>query len=266
VTNDLINRAGLTFISDMRAHTGREAPDIARSYRIVREVFELPALWAEIEALDNQVPAPLQTEMLLDISGLIEHTAGWLLRGNRLDHARDIARVAPAVRHLATVVPELLPPGERALFDERAARFAAAGVPQPLAARVAGVIFLTTAFEVGDLAESARQAVDRTARVFYGVGARFALDDMRAAARRLPAETVWQKAAAETLIDDFYALQAELAARVLQSGADPLEAWAKDRAASLAPAEAIAAELRSATAPDLAMLVVAGRQLRQALG
>jgi NAD-specific glutamate dehydrogenase len=135
------------------------------------------------------------------------------------------------------------------------------------------VNFLTTAFEIAELAERAARPIERAARIFYGVGARFALDEMRAAARHLPAETAWQKAAAETLIDDFYALQAEIAARVLQSdsasneeAADPLAAWVKDRAASLAPADAIAAELRSATAPDLAMLVVAGRQLRQALG
>ena len=273
VTNDLVNRAGLTFVSDMRARTGREPPDIARGYRIAREVFALPALWAGIEALDNQVRAPAQTEMLLDVAGLVEHAAGWLLRANRLDLARDIARFAPPVQELAAVVPELLPPGERALFDERAARLSAAGVPQLLARRVAGVNFLTTAFEIAELAERAARPIERAARIFYGVGARFALDEMRAAARRLPAETAWQKTAAETLIDDFYALQAELAARVLQSdsasteeAADPLAAWVKDRGAAIAPADAIAAELRSATAPDLAMLVVAGRQLRQALG
>jgi glutamate dehydrogenase len=207
--------------------------------------------------------------MLLDVAGLVEHAAGWLLRANRLDLARDITRFAPPVQELAAGVPELLPPGERALFDERAARLSAAGVPQPLARRVAGVNFLTTAFEIAELAERAACPIERAARIFYGVGARFALDEMRAAARRLPAETAWQKTAAETLIDDFYALQAELAARVLQSdsdGIDPIVAWAKDRGAALAPADAIAAELRSATAPDLAMLVVAGRQLRQALG
>src|SRR5712664_4831411 len=38
VTNDLVNRAGLTFIHDMRARTGHEPADIARGYRIVREV------------------------------------------------------------------------------------------------------------------------------------------------------------------------------------------------------------------------------------
>src|ERR1700676_4409572 len=37
-TNDLVNRAGLTFIHDMRARSGHEAPDIAHSYRLVREV------------------------------------------------------------------------------------------------------------------------------------------------------------------------------------------------------------------------------------
>jgi NAD-specific glutamate dehydrogenase len=74
------------------------------------------------------------------------------------------------------------------------------------------------------------------------------------------------------LIDDFYTLQADLAERVLKGAEeaparvdDPVAAWADSRAAQLGPAEAIAAELRAAPNPDLAMLVVAGRQLRQAL-
>jgi NAD-specific glutamate dehydrogenase len=61
-----------------------------------------------------------------------------------------------------------------------------------------------------------------------------------------------------------------LAARILTSDCatkpDPLSAWSAVHAASLAPAEALARELGAATIPDLAMLVVASRQLRQALG
>ena len=38
----------------------------------------------------------------------------------------------------------------------------------------------------------------------------------RDAARRLPAETSWQKAAVETLIDDFYGLQADLTERTMR--------------------------------------------------
>ena len=59
--------------------------------------------------------------------------------------------------------------------------------------------------------------LDRAAQVYYGVGAQFALDEMRTAARRLPAETPWQKQAVEATIDDFFALQTDLAARILAS-------------------------------------------------
>src|SRR5207249_9457233 len=75
VTNDLVNRAGITFISEMQTRTGRPAPEIARAYRIVREAFALPPLWAEIEALDNMVATAVQSEMLLEISGVVEQAA-----------------------------------------------------------------------------------------------------------------------------------------------------------------------------------------------
>ena len=103
------------------------------------------------------------------------------------------------------------------------------------------------------------------------VGAQFALDEMRIAARLLRAETPWQKQAVEATIDDLFALQTDLAARILASGSstqpeDPIAAWSAAHAAALAPAEPLIRELRVTTTPDLAMLVVAGRQLRHALG
>jgi glutamate dehydrogenase len=267
-TNDLVNRAGLTFVHDMRARTGRSSPDIARSYRIARDVFALPKLWAEIEGLDNKVPARIQVEILLDIVRVVEHAAAWLLRNRRLDLRREINRFEPGISRLAGLLPDLLPAGERALLDERSARFVSAGTPAEIAGRAAAIIFLTTAFEIGDLAERAQRPIDRAARIFYAAGARFALDAMREAARRLPAETAWQKQAVETVTDDLYAVQVEIAERVLQSSAevaDPLAAWAIDHAAALASAEAVTGELRGASAPDLAMLIVATRQLREAL-
>ena len=93
---------------------------------------------------------------------------------------------------------------------------------------------------------------------------------MRIATRRLPAETPWQKQAAEATTDDLFTLQADLAARILSSDCaanpDPLSAWSAAHAAALGPVEPLIRELRTAATLDLAMLVVAGRQLRQALG
>jgi glutamate dehydrogenase len=93
---------------------------------------------------------------------------------------------------------------------------------------------------------------------------------MRAAAYRLPAETQWQKQAVEAIIDDLFALQTDITARVLASEyaleADPLAAWSAANAAALGPPEGLVRDLRAATTPDLAMLVVGDRQLRRALG
>src|SRR6202030_2343846 len=114
VTNDLINRAGITFIHDMRARTGRAPPEIARAYRIVREVFELASAWANIEALDNRVAAGVQSEMLLDIAGLVEHATAWLLRNERLAPAIAGAPLLTAALEIADLAERAAQPLERA--------------------------------------------------------------------------------------------------------------------------------------------------------
>ena len=174
------------------------------------------------------------------------------------------------MRSLAGSLFELLPASERDIVSERSLRFAKAGAPEALANRIGGTIFLAAALDIADLAERSGQELDRAARVYYGVGAEFALDEMRAAARRLRAETPWQKEAVEATIDDLFMLQTDLAARILASSgsteSDPIAAWSATHAAILVPAEPLIRELRATTSPDLAMLVVAGRQLRYALG
>ena len=271
VTNEIVNRARMTFIHDMRARTGRSPAEVAQAYIIVREVFELRNLWSEIEALDNKVPAQVQIEMLLEIADLVERAAGWLLYRKRLALSPEIGKLAPCVRSIAASLSDLLPPSDRNLVSERRLRFAEAGVPEALATRIGGTMFLAAALDIADLAERSGQELDQAARVYYAVGAQFALDEMRIAARRLRAETPWQKQAVEATIDDLFALQADLAARILASSSstqpeDPIAAWSAAHAAALAPAEPLVRELRVTASPDLAMLVVASRQLRHALG
>jgi glutamate dehydrogenase len=271
VTNEIVNRARITFVHDMRARTGCSAAEVAQAYVIVREAFELRQLWTEIEALDNKVAAQVQIDMLLGVAGLVERAAAWLLYRKRLTIGSEISRFAPSVRSIAAALFDLLPPSGRNLVSERRLRFTEAGVPEALATRIGGTMFLAAALDVADLAERSGQELHQAARVYYGAGAQFALDEMRLAARRLRAETPWQKQAVEATIDDLFALQTDLAARILASCSstrpeDPIAVWSAAHAAALAPAEPLLRELRVTAAPDLAMLVVASRQLRHALG
>jgi glutamate dehydrogenase len=189
VTNEIINRVRITFVHDMRARTGGSAPEIAQVYTIVREIFELRRLWTEIEALDNKVSPQVQIDMLLEIAALIERASAWLLYRKRLDPGREIAHFAPRARTLAGSLFELLPARDRSVVAECSLRLSEAGVPETLASRIGAMMFLAAALDIDELAERSGQPLDRAARVYYGVGAQFALDEMLAAARRLPAET-----------------------------------------------------------------------------
>ncbi|HEY1259362.1 MAG TPA: NAD-glutamate dehydrogenase domain-containing protein, partial [Stellaceae bacterium] len=271
ITNDLVNHAGISFVSFVRARTGCAAHEIARVYLIAREIFDLPRLWAEIAALDGKVPARVQTEMLIEIALVVEHASIWLLQHRRLDIGGDRARLGPSVATLATALPSLLPPRDAGIAAARALHFSSAGAPDPLAARIGAMTFLEPALDIAELTETAAQPLERVARVYYGAGERFGLYQMRAAARGLPAETQWQKLAAEIVLGDLWAVQADVARRILASAQaaepDPAAAWASAHAADLGPAEAVARELStSAGVPDLAVLIVAARRLRQALG
>ena len=269
IANDVVNRARITFVPDMRARTGRSAAEIAQAYLIVREVFGLRELWSEIETLDNKIAAQVQIEMLAEIADLIERSAAWLLYRKRVQLGPDIAGFKPNVGSLAASLLTLLSARDRGIVAARSLRLTEAGLPETLATRLAATPYLAAALDIADLAERSRQPLERAARIYYGVGSRFALDDMRTAAHRLPAETQWQKQAIEAIIDDLFGLQADLAARVLESEyavkADPPAAWSAAHAAALGTAEPLVRELRAAATPDLAMLVVVGRQLRQAL-
>src|ERR1700742_5396027 len=62
-TNSLVNRMGPTFVPRAQEDTGAEPAQIARAYTAAREIFGMRDLWAQIEALENKVPAKLQYEI-----------------------------------------------------------------------------------------------------------------------------------------------------------------------------------------------------------
>src|SRR5690606_20987253 len=57
VANDLINRVGIAFVHEVGDATGASPSAVTLAYVAAREIVNVRELWAEIEALDNLVPA-----------------------------------------------------------------------------------------------------------------------------------------------------------------------------------------------------------------
>jgi glutamate dehydrogenase len=267
VANAIINRMGPSFITDMQARTGRSVPDIARAWRIVRDALGLHPLFREIEGLDNRLAAEAQTALFLAVQHVSEQACRWFLQsGIRLEVEGRIAEFAPGFAELARHLAEILPESERVAHERRREGFIQAGVQPALAEHVVALESLGASLDVVGMNGRAGTDIIGLGRLYFDAGARLGLLALRRLASELPATTPWQRMATGALADDFTTLQRDIVGRVLAEADGPagdrLNVWVDRHAEPISKLQEMLAEMRRAQQPDLAMLIVAGRQLR----
>ena len=194
VTNDLIDRAGTTFVYRLRDDTGASPADIARAAFVARDVFGVRALWEEVEALDGIVAAEVQTEMLLSSRRSVERATRWLLRSRPrpLDIAAETARYAEGARIVTGALPGILVESEQEAWRERVGRLTEAGVPEALAARVATQSALFSALDIVEVAGATERPVEEVAALHFLLGGSLALHWLRDQIAALPRTNRWQ--------------------------------------------------------------------------
>ncbi|HYH09667.1 MAG TPA: NAD-glutamate dehydrogenase [Thermoanaerobaculia bacterium] len=265
VTNAMINRVRPTFAWQMCDDTSKGYADIARAFIIMRDSFDLRTVWAEIEALDNKLPASVQLDMMIAVALLLERAILWLLRSNyeKLDIAGLINEFRPRIEAIGNNLVEVLPAAMLGGVKVRQAELMEDGIPESLARRVASLDVMSSAMDIIRIARTdGAQRVEDVARVYFGIGERFALDKLRASSQNIAAETPWQKNALSAIIEDLYGYQSVLASRVIAEKTDSVDAWLAQRPRTVERVDQTMHDFRASTTVDLAMLSVASRQLR----
>ena len=274
VTNSLVNRVGPSFVYRLGESTGARPHEVVRACLLAREVFGLPALWQQVDALDNQVDDAVQAALLNDASQQLERGTTWFLRSRHLgeDMAATIAHFAPAVEQLAAALPTLVEREEAARIDAERERWAAQRVPAALAQRAALLDSLVASLDIAEVAAQSARPVDAAAATYFEIGARLGLPWLRRKIAELPGDQHWRMLAKAAMQDDLAALQRSATrsalAQSLPAGAGSaaaIETWEKSNARTLERTAQLLGELRAVPAPDDAMLSVTLRELR-ALG
>jgi glutamate dehydrogenase len=262
VLNSMVNRVGSTFVHRLSDMTGAKPAQVVRAYLATREVMGHVALWQLVEALDNKVPDAVQSEMLIEEGWLTASATTWFLRSRRLAEPMEaiFKRFTPAVDALRETLASAA--GESPM----AAAWIAAGVPQPLAQRVAAGQGLYAALDIAEVAEAVQRGVADVSEVHVAVAARLGLARLRNQIDALPSETYWHSLAKAALGDDLAQLQRAITQAVLKAGTGDagqmLAQWESLNAFELERAQRLLAELGDAPTTDLAMLSVALRELR----
>ncbi len=269
VVNSMVNRVGSTFVHRAMETTGAKADEIVRAYLLTREVFGYVPLWQSIEALDNKVADSIQADMLIEAGRLNVRASAWFLRSRRLAEPMEqtIERFQPGVEALHAHLLQLLDAPARSQLDIAVVRWTQAGVPQEIALRVAALDTLYAALDIVEIAEGSHRPVETVAGVYFQLSSKLGLAWLRDRISKLPGDSHWQTLAKGSMRDDLAGLQRTLAGNVLANGQDNdpralVAAWEARSRETMDRASRLLGELRAAPAPDLAMLSVGLRELR----
>ncbi|HWF53315.1 MAG TPA: NAD-glutamate dehydrogenase [Solirubrobacteraceae bacterium] len=270
VANQLVDRAGTTFVFRLEEETGASAASLARAFAVARDVYRMRDLWEQVEALDNVVPAKVQISMLIDARRLVERATRWLVRSNpgTIDIAFTTRYFADGARTLAQALPDVLSGTDRDSFDARAAELTDAGVPEPLARRAAGLEPMLAVFDLVEVADALGREPQAVMESYFELGSRLQLDWLGDRIIELPRANRWQALARAALRDDLNNLRRVLSQEVLELAGPgvgshaAIEAWMAHHDVAVDRCLKMLAEIRAARAYDTTTLPVALREVR----
>jgi glutamate dehydrogenase len=212
--------------------TGAIAPAIAAAFAAVRDSYELTALNAAIDGLDNKIAGELQLDLYLEIQNLLLDRLVWFLR--LVDLSKGLADVVAHYRGgiaaVAAALGDSLSPDMQKARDARRQELAEAGVPDSLAARFADLPALAAAPDIVLVADRSRNPVDRVAATYFAVAAFFGIQ--RLIGGDIPAADYFDRLALDRAHDTIGDAERKLTAAVLTTGAwgaPAVDDWAAKR-------------------------------------
>ncbi|MNW79987.1 NAD-specific glutamate dehydrogenase [compost metagenome] len=269
IANDLVNHMGITFVQRLKESTGMSPANVAGAYVIVRDIFHLPHWFRQIEALDYQVSADVQLELMDELMRLGRRATRWFLRARRNEQnaARDTAHFGPHLKELGLKLDELLSGEIRENWQARYQAYVEAGVPELLARMVAGTSHLYTLLPIIEASDVTGQNPAEVAKAYFAVGSALDITWYLQQISALPVENNWQALAREAFRDDVDWQQRAITISVLQQGdgTQDVEArlalWMEQHESMISRWRAMLVEIRAASGTDYAMYAVANREL-----
>ncbi len=229
VTNDIVNHAGTGFTFNMAVDMSVSMRDVTAAYVIVRELFNLPKIWQEIEA---KMLAGKQPELIASVQKFLERSIFWLLRNKPLP-----LNISGIIKDMAPEISKLGAGKDINLED------------------------MFSVFDIIKLARETKKPLENTGKVYEEIGKRLKFDILLAGTRNLDTDSHFDRLAAQAMLGDLYDEQRRIAGLVIQSGKQ-LEEWKKERQEISDRFDNFIAESRAAESLTLPKLMVALRYLR----
>jgi glutamate dehydrogenase len=269
LSNTIVNRMGATYIKRIYDETGSAPDDVARSFIVSSNVFDVNYFWTNIQALDNQVSSDVQSQMMVLLVRLIRRASRWFLRNRRgkMNIQETIDMFKPNVATLFDNIADLLAGEELEKLFENTKILEDAGVSHQLALRVASCRSMISALDIIESSIASKIPLQSVSKVYFALGARLELDWFRARIAAHDVNNNWDALARAACRDDIDRQQRSLTDSVMEyceaaeNTEDALNHWESDMQAMVNRWRQMIADLRASTSEDFTMYAVALREL-----
>ncbi|MGW8204221.1 NAD-glutamate dehydrogenase [Sphingomonas bisphenolicum] len=267
VANRIVNRLGLIHPFELAEEEGCSMADLASAFLIAERLYDIGALWADIDAADMAEGARLA--LFSDIASGMRAQIADILRalpaGTLPSEGHD--RLSKGVGTLAAQVDDLLTSEAQRRTAAVTDRLLGLGAPETLALRTAGLFKLDGA--VGIAALAARMGVDEVAltRAFTHLGEAVGIDWVQSAAARMEPTDPWERLLISGVARDMQQVRLDFLAH--GKGKDipiHVEDWLQAKGARIRQFRTLVQRAKAAATPNVAMLAEIAGQARGLLG
>jgi glutamate dehydrogenase len=207
---------------------------MAAAFAAVRDSYEMTALNAEIDRLDNKVPDQLQRDLYGAVQDLLRDRLVWFLRN--VDLSQGLAAIVEHYRQgiaaVEAVLENALVPEAAAARATREAELKRQGVPDALARRFADLPGLLAAPDIVSVADRTQQKIADVAATYFAAESFFRLDRIVRAAAEINVSDYFDRLALDRALDSIGDAERRLAAAMAgngTAGASAVEAWVAPR-------------------------------------
>jgi glutamate dehydrogenase len=257
LTNDIINRGGSTFAVRLADETGHEPETIAYAFAAAMAVFDMPALYDAIDALDGRMDGGKQLALYHALQDMVRQTTTWFLRHGKfelgLTHVIDAYRDGVARAAAAT-------PAANGAAAARRDTFLSWGAPVDLADKLARLYDMAKSLEIVLTAGTLGRGEAETAAAFHDAASYFRLDEVRARSAGLGLGDHFDRLAVNGTLEAVASVQRAITAAALGLGG--FNAWTDANAGKAARVRKNVSETLDAGELTLAKLTVAASHLR----
>ncbi|UAB78558.1 NAD-glutamate dehydrogenase [Erythrobacter sp. SCSIO 43205] len=240
LANRIVNRLGLIHAFELPEEEGVSLSDVAAAFVVVERLFDLKALWADIDA--TPMPETARVSLLERLAAAVGNLMSDVLRttGGRVEVAAMVEALKPGVLILREQRAELLQGNTLDRSNELRAEFAESGAPIDLAGRVADLFDFDGSVGIANLALQTKLDPATLTHAFADIGKRIGIDWAQGVAAHMSPSDVWERLLVDGLARDFQHMRIEFLRRLTakKAGKKDLQSaiakWAEANAPAIA--------------------------------